>query len=315
MSEKVSARPRHLGRGLQSLLSPIADSEIQKKNNSGMVERMPSQPLDSGGLEAREIPLDSISANPYQARTHWNEEKLVELANSIAANGIVQPIVVRKTPTGFQLIAGERRFRASQRLERKTIPAFIKQVNDEQMLEQSLVENIHRSDLNAVERAKAYQSYIKQYELTQTEASSRLGEDRSVISNHLRLLDLPIDVQNLLISGDLSMGHAKAILAVPTEELRRKMANLALADRLSVRELEKLVKKFIEPGESNTVVTKEPPAHIVDIENKLTNHLGTRVSIKTKNKGKKGRMIIEFGSLDEFDNLLEIIGVQITNDI
>ncbi len=311
MTEKISSKPRPLGRGLEALMGPITGTTGISPLATESRQHIPGQSTDGHVRNiAHEVPLESISANPYQARTTWNEEKLSELAQSIDANGLVQPVVLRKTPTGYQLIAGERRFRAYQKLGKTAIPALVRDATEEQMFELSLVENIHRSDLNPVEKAKAYRSYISQFELTQTEAANRLGEERSVVSNLLRILELPVDLQELLVGGQLSMGHAKAILALPTEELRRKLANRALAGRLSVREVESLVRSTLD---GQTSPSKPPPPkapHIQELEGRLASHLGTPVSIKVRKGGHRGKLVIEFKSLDEFDHLLQMMGVQ-----
>jgi ParB family chromosome partitioning protein len=175
--------------------------------------------------------------------------------------------------------------------------------------EWALVENIHRVDLNPIERAKAYHEYISTFSLTQAEAAERLGEDRSVIANYIRLLDLPLEIKQMLAENRLSMGHARAILALPTDELRRKLANRAMAGRLSVREVERLVRKYLAgTGQVKTKVREKPP-HILDIENKLASRLGTKVNIETKKSGQRGKVIIEFYSLDEFDGIMEKIGL------
>ena len=311
MTEKISEKLRPLGRGLEALMGPITSPTGTSPLPTGSRQHIPGQSADGRvRINAHEVPLDSISANPHQARTTWNKEKLSELTQSIDTNGLVQPVLLRKAPTGYQLIAGERRFRAYQQLGKRTIPALIRDATEEQMFELSLVENIHRSDLNPVERAKAYRSYISQFELTQTEAANRLGEDRSVLSNLLRILELPIDLQQLLAGGQLSMGHAKAILALPTEELRRKLANRALAGRLSVRDVESLVRSTLD-GQTSPAATPPPKApHIQELEGRLASHLGTRVSINTRKDGHRGKLVIEFKSLDELCHLLEMMGVQ-----
>ncbi|MEN6577551.1 MAG: ParB/RepB/Spo0J family partition protein [Phycisphaerales bacterium] len=258
--------------------------------------------------------LNTIQPNPYQARTQWNEADLTELADSIKANGVIQPIIVRPYQGGYQLIAGERRFRAAQRVGLATIPAVVREVTDEQLFEWSLVENIHRRDLNPIERAKAYQHYLGAFSLTQTEAAERLGEDRSVIANYLRLLDLQDELKQMLIDGRLTMGHARAILSLPTDELRRKLANRALAGRLSVREVERLVRLHTaqQPGAKPPARTK--PANIIDLETKLCRHLGTHVSIETKKHGRSGRITIEFHSIDEFERITDVLGVACTEE-
>ena len=310
MAERKREKTRHLGRGLQSLISPIT-TDISEAE-----QLLPSPPAISNFPPDKElrdslqnINIDSISPNPYQARTVWNEQELSELTESIRANGIIQPIIVRPIGTGFQLIAGERRLRAAELASMKSVPALVRRASDEQLQEWALVENIHRVDLNPIERAKAYHEYISTFTLTQAEAAERLGEGRSVIANHIRLLDLPPEIKQMLANGQLSMGHARAILALPTDELRRKLGNRAMAGRLSVREVERLVRKYLAgTGQVNTTVRSKPP-HILDIESKLSSQLGTKVSVETRKSGQRGKVIIEFYSLDEFDGILERIGL------
>ncbi len=316
MSAGRSDRPRHLGRGLESLLSPINTVPVALDERCPGVAEIPKMPPDKELSDAlRELAVGLISANPYQARTVWNEEDLAELAASVKANGVLQPILVRPFQGGYQLIAGERRFRAAQKAGLASVPALVRQVTDEQLFEWSLVENIHRRDLNAIERAKAYQRYVGAFSLTQAEAAERLGEDRSVIANYLRLLDLPEEMRQMLVDGRLTMGHARAILALPTDELRRKLANRALAGRLSVREVERLVRKHLEESPGAKAKMRTKPAHIADLEDKLCRHLGTRVSIETKKNGQRGRISIEFDSLDEFDRITEALGLACSDGV
>jgi len=173
----------------------------------------------------------------------------------------------------------------------------------------SLIENIHRTDLNPIERAKAYQNYLNTFSLTQAEAAERLGENRSVIANYLRLLDLPDEVKQMLAEGQLTMGHARAMLALPTDELRRKLANRAMAGRLSVREVERLVQTYLAGAGRPKTTVRSKPAHILDLESKLSSQLGTKVAIETRKNGQRGKIIIEFYSLDEFDRIAERIGL------
>jgi ParB family chromosome partitioning protein len=310
MAERKREKPKHLGRGLQSLLSPI----ISDPNEVGRVRLEPTGvrnfPPDKELRDSlREIDIISISPNPHQARTVWDEAQLGELAESIRANGVIQPIVVRPAGSGYELIAGERRLKAAQIAAMTTIPALVRPASDEQMYEWSLVENIHRADLNPIERARAYQSYVSALSLTQAEAAERLGEDRSVVANYLRLLDLPEEIRQMLAGGQLSMGHARAILGLPTDELRRKLANRAMAGRLSVREVERLVRKYLTGNDEARTTARTKPAHILDLQDKLTNQLGARVTIETRKNGQRGKIIIEFHSLDEFDSIAERIGV------
>jgi len=255
------------------------------------------------------LPLESISPNPYQARTVWNDDDLVELADSIRANGIIQPIIVRPFQGRYQIIAGERRYRAANMASLATIPALVREVTDEQLFEWSLVENIHRRDLNAIERAKAYQRYLNAFSLTQAEAAARLGEDRSVIANHLRLLDLPQEIQQMLIDERLSMGHARAILGLPTDELRRKLANRAMVGRLSVRDVERLVRTYLAEDTPGPPKPSGKPSNIIDLEDRLKKHLGTSVAIETRRNGQRGRIVIEFTSIDDFDRITEALGL------
>jgi ParB family transcriptional regulator, chromosome partitioning protein len=313
MSKKEKSK--HLGRGLQSLLSPITSASAEKDVPSPAQQNDPNYPPDKELQDSlRELDIESISPNPYQPRQVWNDQELSDLAESIRANGIIQPIIVRPSGSKYQLIAGERRFRAAHLAALKTIPAIVRDASDKELLEWSLVENIHRVGLNPIERAKAYQDYISTFSLTQSQAAERLGEDRSVVSNYMRLLDLPQEIKQMLTDGQLSMGHARAILALPTDELRRKLANRALVGRLSVREVERLVRKYItNSGHSKTTI-KSKPSHILDLERKLSSQLATKVNIDTRKNGQRGRIIIEFYSLDEFDSITEKIGIVSTEN-
>jgi ParB family chromosome partitioning protein len=258
----------------------------------------------------REISVADIRTNPYQARTVWDEQELADLAESIKANGVIQPIVVRPAGPGYELIAGERRFRASKLASLKTIPAVVRVATDEEMLELALVENIRRVDLNAIERAKAYQNYTQTFSLTQAEAAERLGEDRSVVANYLRLLDLPDQIKQMLERKELSMGHARAILGLPTDELRRKLANRALAGRLSVREVERLVRRYLTGSDHTQTAVRSKAAYILDLESKLSSELGTKVAIEARKSGERGKIIVEFYSLDEFSRITEKMGLE-----
>lgn len=314
MSKKE--KTRHLGRGLQSLLSPITSMPTEKKDHSQPSISDANFPPDNELHDSlRHLDIESISPNPYQPRQVWDEQELSDLAESIKANGVIQPIIVRPTGTKFQIIAGERRFRAAHLVALKTIPAIVRNASDKELLEWSLVENIHRVGLNPIERAKAYQDYISTFSLTQSQAAERLGEDRSVVSNYLRLLDLPQEIKQMLSDGQLSMGHARAILALPTDELRRKLANRALVGRLSVREVERLVRKYIASRDQTKSAIRTKPPHILDLERKLSSQLATKVNIDTRKNGQRGRIIIEFYSLDEFDNITERIGLGIGENV
>ena len=309
-------KQKHLGRGLEALLGPIMYDENEVKRDLQIPADVSNMPPDKELQDSmRVIDINSIKANPYQARTVWNEQELLELAESIKANGVLQPIIVRPERNGYELIAGERRFRASKLASLDKIPALIRQATNEQLHEWALVENIHRVDLNPIERAKAYQDYLNIFSLTQSEAAQRLGEDRSVIANYIRILELPNEIRQILSEGKITMGHARAILALPTDELRRKMANRAMSGRLSVREIERLVRKYLAGTSRENKEKHIKTAHIIDLERKLSSHLGTKVNINTRRNGKKGKIIIEFYSIEEFDGIAEKLGLVCSDEI
>lgn len=312
MSDAKKVKKNHLGRGLEALLGPASASVSTLSTDNIHPERLPNATFSPDvrlQTSQTEIPLDKIKPNPYQPRTVWKEEELNDLAQSIRENGVIQPIILRKIGDAYEIIAGERRYRASALAGRSTVPALVRSATDEEMLELALVENIHRANLNAIERAKAYQSFIKTFSLNQTEAAQKLGEDRSVVSNYLRLLDLPQDLQDMISSEQLSMGHARALLALPSDELRRKLANRAMAGRLSVREVERLVRKYLEDKQDPQVEKKQKESYIIDLENQLQAILGTKVNIEPKKKGHRGRIIIDYYSLDDFERLTERMGL------
>jgi ParB family chromosome partitioning protein len=312
MSSTKKEKPKHLGRGLQSLLGPITSGHVEIKSvppsPAAAVNFPPDKELQNSLYQ---IDIEHITENPFQPRAKWDEQELSDLAESIKKNGVIQPIIVRRRDNKYQLIAGERRFRAAKMASLKTIPAIVRSATDEQLLELALVENIHRSDLNPIERAKAYQKYIKTFSLTQAETASRLGEDRSVVANYLRLLDLPTEIKQMLIDGQLSTGHARAILALPTDELRRKLANRAMAGRLSVREVERLVRRYLTTKEESQKQPKTKSAHLMELQRQLSKELGTKVSIDTRKNGQRGKITIEFYSLDDFDRITERLGISV----
>lgn len=307
MSDSKKNKRPHLGRGLEALLGP---SSVSAPTATEVKDENTGFPTDTRMHRSQfEVALSMIKANPYQPRTVWKEEQLNELTQSIRENGVIQPIIVRKIDEYYEIIAGERRFRAAIQAGLETIPAIVRSATDEEMLELALVENIHRSDLNAIERAKAYHNFIKTFSLSQTEAAQKLGEDRTVISNYMRLLDLPQDLQKMISDEQLSMGHARALLSLPTDELRRKLANRAMAGRLSVREVERLVRNFLEGSQDRKPEKKEKEAYIEDLEKQLQSILGTKVNIEPKKKGHRGRIIIDYYSLDEFERLTQRMGL------
>ena len=309
MPDKTGRQRRHLGRGLEALVGPITKlaSQINPPPEAEASHNFPPDKDLQNSM--RQIPLNSVKPNPYQPRTSYKDEDLRDLTDSIRTSGVIQPILVRETGTGYEVIAGQRRVMAAKLAGLDELPALVRKAEDAEMLELALVENIHRTDLNPIERAAAYKNFLNSFSLTQTEAAVRLGEDRSVIANYIRLLDLPQEIKRMLTDGSLNMGHARAILALPTDDLRRKLANRALAGRLSVREVERLVRRAISGSADAKTMRAETPAHIIDLEKRLQDILGTKVTISARKRGHRGRIIIDFYSLDEFDRLTEKMGL------
>jgi ParB family chromosome partitioning protein len=255
------------------------------------------------------LPIDAIDPNPLQPRSVFQADRLRELADSIRANGIIQPLIVRKKGDRYELIAGERRWRAARMAEMALVPVVVQDVADGKLLEVSLIENIQREDLNPIEVAHAYDRLAREHGLSHEEIGKRTGKDRPTITNMIRLLRLPPEVQLLLAEHRLSMGHARAILGLPTADLQRNLADKAAAEGLSVRQVERTVQKLTEPRESPDQVAEEEPkidpnvrAAIEDLERTL----GTRVRIVEKDRG-RGRIEIDYFSEDDLDRIYQLI--------
>ena len=271
---------------------------------------MPSAPAaataEVEGGKPREIPVDQIEPNPYQTRSQMNEEQLAELGASITANGVVQPILVRPMADGrFQLIAGERRWRASQMIGKPTIPAILRQVSDEQAMEITIVENLQRADLNAMEQARAFERLMREFHMTQEQMALRTGKDRATIANFLRLLKLPQSVQTRVEAGELSFGHARALLGLNFHPGIEKAAQRVVALSLSVRQTESLVQGMLYPERNKKEPQSEPPvdANVREVEEQLQRALGLKVRIEDHSG--RGKVIIEYATLADFDTLLE----------
>ena len=285
---------RALGKGLDSLLPRVNVAPA-------------SSPTDSEGGRAREIPLDQIDPNPFQTRSQMNEEQLAELSASITANGVVQPVLVRPLLNGrFQLIAGERRWRASQLAGKATIPAILRQVSDEQAMEITIVENLQRADLNPMEQARAFERLSREFHMTQEQMAVRTGKDRATVANFLRLLRLPTSVQTRVESGELSFGHARTLLAFEHAEEIEKAAQRIGALSLSVRQTENYVQGLLHPERASRKDPKpEPPVdpNVREVQDRLQRALGLKVHIEDHHG--RGKVIIEYGRLEDFDTLLE----------
>ncbi|MBM7716813.1 ParB/RepB/Spo0J family partition protein [Siminovitchia sp. FSL H7-0308] len=266
--------------------------------------------MEVGTEEAvREISLREIKPNPYQPRKLFSPEAIDELKESIKQHGILQPIILRKIGKGYEIVAGERRFRAAKAARLATIPAVIREFNDEQMMELAVLENLQREDLTPIEEARAYQTLMTNLNVTQEELAKRLGKSRPHIANHVRLLALPADIQKYITEGKLSMGHGRTLLGLKRKEQMKLMAEKTIKEGLNVRQLEKLIQNINENVPRET--KKTPPKKDVFIreqEHRLREKFGTTVTIKqTKNKGK---IEIEFLSPEDLERILELINLQ-----
>ena len=326
------AKRTRLGRGLDSLVSsPHTDEQALETPARGGQQAQsepgthaddtdrPSvgrgAPVDTeapGSPIVRTLPIEDLRPNPFQPRDTIDPQRVAGLARSIAASGIIQPIVARSTPHGPEIITGERRWRAARAAGLNTVPVIIRQANDEQMLEWALIENIHREDLNAVERAQAYKRYLDAFTLTTDDLAQRLGEDRSTVTNYVRLLELPEPVRRLLADGRISMGHARALLGLSDDSRRAELAATAAKKPLSVRALEQWVRRERAPRRENRPGGPQATAshlHIRDLERRFSERLGTKVSIMLGKQKGAGRVVIEFYNVDDFERICAEIGL------
>jgi ParB family chromosome partitioning protein len=300
MNEPQGDKSRRLGRGLSALISSAATAQPAASPAA--------QTTDS---PFREIRLDSIVPNPKQPRREFAEADLVELQQSLQASGLLQPISVRPRPDGkFELIAGERRFRAASRLGWSTIPAVVRDVSDEQLLSFALVENLQREDLNPIEEAEGYRQLISEFGLAHQQVAQAVGKDRSTVTNALRLLALPEQVQKLVRDGSLTLGHARAILGVPAGTSMTELADRVVSQRLSVREVERLVqeakpavKRSRDPEPQQTVSEVPEVRRLTD---RLRRFLQTDVAVSVDSNG-RGELKIRFYSADDFNRVFDLI--------
>jgi ParB family transcriptional regulator, chromosome partitioning protein len=277
----VEKRPA-LGRGLSALI-PHAPPAAQTS----------ARPF--------EVDTDLLRPNPFQPRTAMDEGKIEELARSIRANGIIQPIVVRKVESGYEIVAGERRWRASQRAGLLKVPIVVREIPDDRLLAAALIENLQREDLNPMEEAHAYRRLADEFHLTQEQIADAVGKDRSSVANIVRLLRLPHELRENVAAGTIAMGHARAILGLPDESAQLQLGRDVVAKQLSVRETEILVKKTLQPDPERAVPPKD--VHTRAAEDRLRFALGTQVRIVRKKQG--GKIEIDFGSEDELQRIYE----------
>lgn len=299
------SKKKALGRGLSALLSD--NSADDKLEVDDMPVATPARPAN--GIS--EIAIDQIEVNPFQPRTHFDQDALLELAESIKIHGIIQPITVRRlAPNQYQLISGERRFQASKLADLKSIPAYIRSADDQQMLEMALIENIQRENLNAIEIALSYQRLITECSLKQDELGERVGKNRATVTNYLRLLKLPPDIQIAVRDNRLSMGHARAIINVENSEQQLYIFKKTLDEDLSVRKVEELVREISGKKTEATPPASTPAGsskEITQLQSSLSSHFGTRVVVKSD--GKKGEIKIPFLSVEDLNRILDILKI------
>lgn len=294
----VADKKKVLGRGLETLLPASRTTVIPTIHATQMT-----------GDVVKEISVELIDRNPYQTRTKFAEDALNELAASIKASGVVQPIVVRPETSGrYQLIAGERRWMASQRAGKTTVPAIIRQVSNEQAMEMTIVENLQREDLNPMEQAHAYERLGREFGLTQEQMAQRTGKDRSSVSNFLRLLKLPSEVQLLLEEEKLTFGHAKALMGLDSPEATIRLAQRVVQLSMSVRQAEGAVNNLMNPEPKHEKPERVVDPNVREAERELQQVLGVKVTITDKQG--KGKIQLEYKSLEDFDRIVDALGIK-----
>jgi ParB family transcriptional regulator, chromosome partitioning protein len=300
----MSAKKNALGRGLGALIEEASDNN----SNNSNVNQEPA-------VSINDVDIDLIEINPFQPRKSFDEEAIDELAASIKELGIIQPITVRKIEGDkFQIITGERRFRASQKAGLKRMPAYIRTADDQAMLELALVENIQRQDLNAIEISISYQRLIDECNLTQESMSERVGKKRSTVANYLRLLKLPAEIQLGISQLKIGMGHAKALINIDSPEEQIKIYNVIIEDDLSVRQVEELVRALKEPKDANESPVKTAPVaksentlgEFADYRDQLKQFFSSKVELNRNNKG-VGKIVIPFNSDEELINIMSLL--------
>ncbi len=284
----MTAKRRGLGRGLELLLSG-------------------AEPVVGDGESMRTLPIDLITPGPYQPRQDMREDSLQELADSIRAQGLVQPILVRPLGDGgqFEIIAGERRWRAAQMAGMQEITSVVRKVSDQDAIALALIENIQREDLNPLEEARALDRLIREFDMTHQQAADAIGRSRAAVSNLLRLLDLGARLKKLLVARELDMGHARALLGLPTQRQQTEVGLLVAKKGLSVRETEALVRRLLSGRKKDQKPARRDP-NIARLETELSELLGARVSLSHSVKG-KGKLVVSYNSLDELEGILEHI--------
>lgn len=301
-------KKKALGRGLSALLSDSPSAEDEKLETD-----LPVAAPSAAANNLNEIPISEIEVNPFQPRQHFDQEALKELAESIKVHGIIQPITVRRlSQHQYQLISGERRFQASKLAGLTSLPAYIRQADDQQMLEMALIENIQRENLNPIEVALSYQRLITECHLKQEELGDRVGKNRTTVTNYLRLLKLPPDIQAALRDNRVSMGHARAIINVENPDSQLYIFKKMINEDLSVRKVEELARQVIGGVSESASASTEPSGNsankeINQLQSRLSSHFGTKV--KVNSDGKKGEIKIPFLSIEDLNRILDILKV------
>lgn len=291
-----------LGRGIGSLISAAALSPPDNHSPGSL-------PMESLQI----VPLDRLEPNPYQPRTTIDEGALDELAASIRSDGLIQPIIARPRGDKLEIIAGERRWHAARKAGLQRVPVIVRHASDQQMLEVALIENIHRQDLNPIDRALAYARFCETFGLSAEQAAHRLGEDRSTVANYLRLLDLDDDLQQKVRDGLLSMGHARCLVGIASPRQRQDLANRVIAEGLSVRALERLIQQARREGTAPATPPQRRNAsrpQVQAMEARLTRAVGTRVRIREGRRPGRGKIIIDYYNLDDFDRIVSLLGIK-----
>ncbi|MDY3529313.1 ParB/RepB/Spo0J family partition protein [Riemerella anatipestifer] len=288
-------KKRAMGRGLGAILNAEKKATINTATDEGAKQIMGS---------IVEINIEDIYPNPNQPRTYFDEDALNQLAQSIKNLGVIQPITLRKDGARFEIISGERRYRASQIAGLKTIPAYIRLVNDQELLEMALVENIQREDLDAIEIALTYQRLLEEIGMTQENLSQRIGKERSTITNYIRLLRLSPEVQGAIRTGAISAGHGRAIISLQDEKLQQELFDKIIKEQLNVRQAEAVASGLKNPKERKNKVERELPNHLKRTQKSLSDLLDIKVDIKTSANGKKGKIVFDFNNEEELERIL-----------
>ncbi len=308
-------RERRLGRGLDVIIggdepSPVPLASLPATPAADPSAEIPPVPMAARPAGPyREIAVARTDPNPFQPRIEFDESGLAELADSIEKQGLFQPIIVRAKGDRYELIAGERRWRAFRRLSRERVPAIVRDLPDDRMLLAAILENLQRKDLNPIEKARAFKSLMTHAKRTQEEVASDLGIDRSSLANFIRLLELPEEVQDAVSRGTITMGHARALLGAPSSQKRAQVFRMILTDQISVRQTERLLSPKPANGAKGNPCIAEKASWIEDIESKLRTLLGTKAKVIHDSKSKKGHIEIEYYGTEQLTEILRTIGV------